>query len=131
MNFGQRLKTLRKAKGLTLERLGKALGPGGEDVSKQAVSNWESGRYVPTLDLVPEICARLGCSADYLLMGREMAVNLSPDVTRVALLAEQLSPEIRAKMLPMWEEMVAMFKSQTVPNPRTNNSNSKKTQAGN
>ena len=45
--FGERLKTLRQAKGLTQEELAKRIG-----VTKQTISNWENGNITPALDVL-------------------------------------------------------------------------------
>ncbi|MBQ3098332.1 MAG: helix-turn-helix transcriptional regulator [Kiritimatiellae bacterium] len=44
--FGENLKVLRKARSLTQEELGERIG-----VTKQTVSNWESGNITPALDV--------------------------------------------------------------------------------
>lgn len=44
--FGERLKALRLAKGISQEELGKRLG-----VTKQTVSNWELENVTPSLDM--------------------------------------------------------------------------------
>ncbi|HBG5185395.1 TPA: helix-turn-helix transcriptional regulator [Clostridioides difficile] len=46
MNFGQRLKEIRVQKNLTGEELGKIL-----NVTKVAISNWESGRRFPSQNI--------------------------------------------------------------------------------
>ena len=40
------------------------------DVSRQAVSSWESGEKWPTPDRLPQIAGILGCSIDELYTGR-------------------------------------------------------------
>lgn len=76
MEFGERLATLRKAKGLSQDALGKGLGTPDEDgkrtdAGKQVVLGWEKGRHFPKVDQFALICNRLGCSSDYLLFGAE------------------------------------------------------------
>ncbi len=53
---------LRRAKGLTQEKLGGLL-----NVSSQAVSKWENGDSLPDIMLLPTLCKTLGISADELL----------------------------------------------------------------
>ena len=62
--IGQRLKTLRKEKGLTQEQLGERLG-----VSSRSVSRWENGVNLPDFDLLLELCRLYGVSLDELLKG--------------------------------------------------------------
>lgn len=45
MEFGNKLRTLRKAKGLSQENLAKQLG-----ISRQAISKWESDLSQPDID---------------------------------------------------------------------------------
>lgn len=60
--FAQRLKELRKLRGISQSVLSKALG-----VSQQAVGKWETGRSTPPPATVAMIAEMLGVSADYLL----------------------------------------------------------------
>ena len=60
--FSQRLKELRKLRGLSQAALSQLLG-----VSQQAVGKWETDRSTPDPQTVAAIAAELGVSADYLL----------------------------------------------------------------
>ena len=60
----QRLARLRRAQGLSQEKLADALG-----VSRQAVSKWESGQANPDIRYLAAMSRQLGVSADYLLSG--------------------------------------------------------------
>lgn len=62
MNIHKKIAALRKAAGLTQEKLGAQLG-----VSPQAVSKWENSECLPDLTLIPALCAVLHISADALL----------------------------------------------------------------
>ena len=106
MTFGTRLRDLRKAKGLSQEELGRDLGPGGESVSKQAVSNWEKDRFIPSIHEIPKICDRLGCSADYLICGRQAPDAVSQEVFEIAKLLQTLDPDKRGRLLAIWRQMV-------------------------
>ena len=61
-NFSDRLKSLRKEKDLTGEQLGKIF-----NVTKTAVSYWESGKNFPGEDMVKKIADYFEVSTDYLL----------------------------------------------------------------
>ena len=61
MAFGARLQALRRARGLTQEDLAAEL-----NVSRQAVSKWESGRGYPEMEKILYICRRYGVSMDSL-----------------------------------------------------------------
>jgi len=60
--FAQRLKEIRKEKGLLQEHLANKL-----DVRGSTVGNWETGYREPSLDMVRRICIVLECDANYLL----------------------------------------------------------------
>ena len=66
MRFGDNLKELRKAAGLTQEKLGEIL-----SVSMQAVSRWETTDTLPDAALLPPLADALGTSIDALFGGRE------------------------------------------------------------
>ena len=57
MSFGDRLQEVRRNNGLTQEQFAEAL-----QVSRQAVSRWESGRSYPEVDKILYICNRYGVS---------------------------------------------------------------------
>lgn len=67
ITFGSRLAAKRRAAGLTQEELGRGLAPDGGDLSKAAVSAWESDRNQPTAAQLRLICQRLNASANDLL----------------------------------------------------------------
>ena len=56
--FGDQIKELRQAAGLSQVQLAAKL-----NVSKQSVSNWENNNIMPSIDML----RRISCSADYLL----------------------------------------------------------------
>lgn len=59
--FADRLRTMRKGAGLTLQELGDACG-----VSRQAIFSYERQGKYPSGKILVAICQRLGVSADYL-----------------------------------------------------------------
>jgi transcriptional regulator with XRE-family HTH domain len=62
MEFGERLKELRRARSLTQEELAEAL-----YVSRTAVSKWESGRGYPSIDSLRELSRFFSVSIDELI----------------------------------------------------------------
>lgn len=62
MKLYEKIAGLRRAAGLTQEKLGALLG-----VSPQAVSKWENDECLPDLALLPDLCRALHVSADELL----------------------------------------------------------------
>lgn len=71
--LGQRIGCLRKAQGLTQERLGQLLG-----LTAQAVSKWETGQSLPDTAVLPQLAKALKVSADRLLTGMEHGAAPSP-----------------------------------------------------
>ncbi|MCH5205857.1 MAG: helix-turn-helix transcriptional regulator [Oscillospiraceae bacterium] len=62
--FSERFRGLRKKSGLSQEELAEKL-----NVSRQAVSKWETGAAVPTADKLAEIADFFGVSLDMLMRG--------------------------------------------------------------
>ena len=62
MNLGDKIKELRKSKGITQEQLADML-----VVSSQAVSKWETGVANPDLALIPDLAKVFEVSTDELL----------------------------------------------------------------
>lgn len=73
MSFGDRLKDLRKGKGLTLADLEERFGRG-----KTAFSNYENNHRKPNMNLVKELADFFEVSVDYLL-GRKEPVKEEPE----------------------------------------------------
>ena len=61
MTMGEKIKALRKRRGISQETLAQVL-----SVSCQAVSKWENGNTMPDIGLIPAIAAYFGVSTDEL-----------------------------------------------------------------
>lgn len=90
--IGQRLKTLRKEKGLTQEQLGERL-----DVSSRSVSRWENGVNLPDFDLLLELCRLYGVSLDELLKGEKR--NVSEETEQALTLAAEYTSEQQRRLI--------------------------------
>ena len=66
MALPEKLFELRRKAGLSQEQLAEKL-----DVSRQAVSKWESGKAIPESETLIAICKLFDISLDSLVMGRE------------------------------------------------------------
>lgn len=64
MNFNERLIELRKSKGLSQDELGEKL-----QVSRQAISKWETGQSYPDFEKLVNISDYYGLSLDELVRG--------------------------------------------------------------
>lgn len=68
MNIADRIRELRKNKGLSQEELAEQLG-----VSRQAISKWESEQSVPDIEKIILISDYFEVSTDYVLKGIELS----------------------------------------------------------
>lgn len=83
MTLGELVKTARKAKGLSLDKLGRELG-----VSRQLVWQWEHGETDPTVH-IQALCRVLDVPYEY-FYGTDPAID--PLITKL----QRLSPTLRA-----------------------------------
>lgn len=73
MNLSENLQNLRKSKGMSQEELAEKL-----DVSRQAVSKWETGETSPETEKIIMICDLFDCTMDDLIKGKVITeVNTS------------------------------------------------------
>ena len=71
--FGDQIKELRQAAGLSQVQLAAKL-----NVSKQSVSNWENNNIMPSIDMLIRISKTFSVSADYLLgLDDQRTLNVS------------------------------------------------------
>lgn len=89
-NFPQNLSILRRKAGYTQESLAEAL-----DVSRQAVSKWESGQTLPEAATLLQLADLLHCSLDELMRETLSEETLSPT-------EEPAADEGQAPGAPMW-----------------------------
>ena len=64
----EQLKQIRESKGKSQKEIASALG-----VTESAVSHWENGRYLPTVDKLQQMAKILGVTVDELLADPEEA----------------------------------------------------------
>ena len=77
MNLSEKIKIIRKARGYSQEELGDKVG-----VSRQTVSDWEKGKFEPTLDSIRWLADVLEVSFDALLdesidLNKEHDINVT------------------------------------------------------
>ena len=75
MIFSEKLRLLRKNKGLTQEEMAEKL-----NVSRQAVAKWESGQVYPDISNLIQISDLLNVTVDYLVKDQECMMNISSDI---------------------------------------------------
>ena len=71
MEIGTRIQELRKKKNISQEELANSM-----NVSRQAVSKWESNLSAPDIEKIIDLCEYFDVSADYLLRGKEISKKL-------------------------------------------------------
>ena len=70
MNFSEKLQLLRKSKGYTQEKLAEEL-----NVSRQAVTRWESGMVYPDIENLIQISNLMHVTVDYLVRDQECSTK--------------------------------------------------------
>lgn len=98
INLGEKLKSLRKEKNISQEKLAQYL-----NVSFQAVSKWENSSSYPDIELLPEIARFFGITVDELLQAEQI------DERKLYEEYEKRAAEIYcngdiSKVLPIWQE---------------------------
>ncbi|MDR5772096.1 MULTISPECIES: helix-turn-helix domain-containing protein [unclassified Caballeronia] len=89
--MGDRIRELRKARGLTLQAVGDRFG-----INRSSVSAWESGSSRPDFEKLPELADLLQTTVDYLLTGKEtIDVEHILPASKVAKLNEGVRKQIR------------------------------------
>ena len=67
MKLSEKIRILRKARGLSQEEFGYSLSEATDGVSRQTISDWENGKFEPKLDNIRDIAKVLDVSFDVLL----------------------------------------------------------------
>lgn len=98
MNFGEKLKALRKEKGISQEKLAQYL-----NISFQAVSKWENANTYPDITLLPKIARFFGITVDELLQVEQI------DEEKVYADYEKRAMDLYrcgrvADTIPLWQE---------------------------
>ena len=98
MFSSQRLRALRKEKKMSLEKLGSLL-----NVSRVAVSNWETGRSTPTESNLKQLASVMGVSEDYFIENSEITSIFvsSTKLTKIKLLLYLLNYWMSSQALQM------------------------------
>ncbi|MFC1543491.1 helix-turn-helix domain-containing protein [Candidatus Neomarinimicrobiota bacterium] len=97
--FGERVRSIRKAAKLTQDEFGQTLG-----VSRQTINAYENDRQRPPLDMMEKICREQGISPHWLLTGRgnpradTIYTSTEDSSAAIAIAEEVLAPEQLALM---------------------------------
>lgn len=98
INFGEKIRTLRKKKNISQEKFAQYL-----NVSFQAVSKWENSSTYPDIQLLPEIARFFGITVDELLQAEQIDERILYEEYE-ARAAENYRNGNIAKVLPIWQE---------------------------
>lgn len=99
--IGQKIKILRKTRGLTQEQLAERL-----NVKRATISNYEIGRRSPHIKELEEIATVLGVGLDYFGIGGNAAVDL---IARAKVLFESDIPA--AEKQQAYKEIMKLYLS--------------------
>ena len=89
--IGIRIRDFRESKGLTQKELAEIVG-----VQDAVISNWETGRNRPNVDVLKKLCTALNTSADELIgIKRKENKGLSNEAKKVAAAFEDSDDKIK------------------------------------
>lgn len=83
MTTGERIQSLRKAKGYSQEKLASYL-----NVTRQAVQKWEQNVCEPSLDSLASIAKLFNVSLDYLVTGEEKTEEKKAEENKVVIVSD-------------------------------------------
>lgn len=98
INLGEKLKSLRKEKNISQEKLAQYL-----NVSFQAVSKWENGSTYPDIELLPEISRFFGITVDELLGAEQIDESALYEEYEKRACELYRNGDV-ASVLPIWQE---------------------------
>lgn len=107
--FGNRLKTSRKSKGIPQTKIADKIG-----ITRQSMGNYETGRQYPTVEILIKIADYLGCSIDYLLGRVDTLTGMSKDDEEIIRNAERYrcNERTRALLTPCIKDIIKICESQ-------------------
>lgn len=74
--LGENIKEAREKAGLTREKLGEAFGK-----HRNTVLNWETGRIVPSVEILGDLASRIDMKTDLNVNGSQVSIKRRPDPT--------------------------------------------------
>ncbi|MEN6409702.1 MAG: helix-turn-helix transcriptional regulator [Anaerolineaceae bacterium] len=105
MNFSERLRVIRKKRGISQEEFAQSL-----EVSQRVISNWETGKHQPSIEDLVKISAKFDVDLNWLLIGLGESEYIQigqPQETPIGQESEQSpDPEIYTE-IPLYELEVA------------------------
>ena len=102
IKIGEFIASQRKSKNLTQAALAEKLG-----ITDRAVSKWETGKGLPDISLMLELCGILGITVNELLCGEKISMENSEQKNEQLLL--DMAQEIEKKNKTIWTSMWAIM----------------------
>lgn len=99
MSISEKIQQLRKSRGLSQEQLAEKL-----DISRQAVSKWESGTSTPDIEKIVLMSELFEVSTDYLIKGEETSKSNETVQQSVHLQSKLYIIDINKRKLSTFEE---------------------------
>lgn len=106
LKIGKFISEKRKAKGMTQAQLAEKLG-----ITDRAVSKWETGRSMPDVSLMLELCSLLGITVNDLLCGEVVSMEKINETTEKNLLEMAGQKEAADKRLLRLEVVMMVIAS--------------------
>lgn len=104
IKIGRFIAVMRKEQNLTQVRLAEKLG-----ITDRAVSKWETGRSMPDVSLMPELCEILGINVNELLSGERIAMKDYDRFAEENLISMRKEEEKTNKMLLRMETIIGFM----------------------
>jgi len=106
LNIGNKLKVIRKLKGLTTSEVAQKV-----NVSQSYISRFENNKAIPDVEMLANICSALGLTLAEFFADTSDQEPLPPDICRLLDLAKQLTPRQREILLAAAEEWANLPKN--------------------
>lgn len=100
MKLAEKIRILRKARGVSQEELGLSLASKDNGVSRQSISDWENGKSEPKLDNIRALAVFLNVSFNSLL-DEKLDLN-DPDVLNKVLTQGYVEEDKKRRYLAFW-----------------------------
>lgn len=108
--FGQRLKSLRKLKGFTQEKMAALF-----NVERATLAKWEIDHTIPDVSTIKRIAKYFDCSIDYLLGNESKELSeMLPEIKAFAEKLSQLPLERRQELLRLGNELFKLLNKENI-----------------
>jgi transcriptional regulator with XRE-family HTH domain len=106
MKFGEKISKLKKAKKLSQIELANLTG-----ISRDAISKYERGDVLPSVEYAKRIADALGVSLDFLVSNSEQEEALDNEAVKRIKAIQNLPPQEKEKILSVVDALIRDFKT--------------------